>query len=393
MAGRKYLTQNELQEAADEIMHGDNDEVLSNISEEIPEMFSDSGSSYKPSSASDSSEQEELLSSDELAEEVADISQNENDNGNGLLDDQGGEEWLDIDSEPNVFDFSEPEGLKINISPTSTAKEIFELLFDNSLVEKICVWVNLRAQSLRQNNLSRHSTMNKWKPTDPEEFFCFIGLCILMGNISMPSIKHYWSTNTLYYHPIFGKFMSRNRFESILRCLCFYKSNDDKSSRLHKIAQVLDHISENIRNIFYPGRNLSLDEALLLWRGRLVFRQYIPNKSAKYGIKLYELCTPDGFVLEILIYSGKGTVDNETSHAQSVVTKLAQRYLGKGHTLYLDNYYNSVQLAEFLYQNKTHVVGTLRKTRKGNPKHVISSKLKKKKQEKKSLGRRIMSWC
>ncbi|KAJ8959751.1 hypothetical protein NQ314_006180 [Rhamnusium bicolor] len=143
------------------------------------------------------------------------------------------------------------------------------------------------------------------------------------------------------------------------------------------------------------NKNLSLDEALLLWRGRLVFRQYIPNKSAKYGIKLYQLCTPDGFILEIIIYSEKGTVDNETSHAQSVVTKLAQRYLGKGNTLYLDNYYNSVQLAEFLYQNKTHVVGTLRKTRNGNPKHVISSKLKKKTGEKVSRKKNnvlVLKW-
>lgn len=152
--------------------------------------------------------------------------------------------------------------------------------------------------------------MNEWKDTSPEEFRRFLGLCLLMGNMGMPSIKNYWSKNPLYHHPIFEKIVSRNRFENILRCLCFYKSDDDKTFRLYKISQVLDHILENIRNLFYPGRNLSLDEALLLWRGRLIFQQYI-------------------------------------------------------------------QLAEFLYENKTHVVGTLRKTRKGNPKPVVSSMLRK----------------
>lgn len=42
----------------------------------------------------------------------------------------------------------------------------------------------------------------------------------------------------------------------------------------------------------------------------------------------------------------------------------------------MDNYYNSVQLAKYLYENKTHVVGTLRKNRKENP-SITVEKLKK----------------
>lgn len=118
----------------------------------------------------------------------------------------------------------------------------------------------------------------------------------------MPSIKLYWSRHFLYQNPLFGKVMSRTCFENIFRCLWFYAY--PTSHRLHKIDQVLNHILSNIGNIYSPGENLSLDEALLLWRGRLGFRQYIPNKTAKYGIKLYELCTPDGFILNA--YTGKG---------------------------------------------------------------------------------------
>lgn len=44
---------------------------------------------------------------------------------------------------------------------------------------------------------------------------------------------------------------------------------------------------------------------MLLWRGKLLFKQYIKNKKQKYGIKFYELCTPHGFVLNIEIYKGK----------------------------------------------------------------------------------------
>jgi len=37
-----------------------------------------------------------------------------------------------------------------------------------------------------------------------------------------------------------------------------------------------------------------LNESLVLFKGRLHFRQYIKAKRARFGIKLYELYTSDG---------------------------------------------------------------------------------------------------
>ena len=44
-----------------------------------------------------------------------------------------------------------------------------------------------------------------------------------------------------------------------------------------------------------------------------------------------------------------------------------QKYLGKGHHLYVDNYYTSIALAEHLLQNDSHVTGTIRENRKQFP--------------------------
>ncbi|XP_025203317.1 piggyBac transposable element-derived protein 4-like [Melanaphis sacchari] len=115
----------------------------------------------------------------------------------------------------------------------------------------------------------------------------------------------------------------------------------------------------------------------MLWRGRLTFRQYIPSKAHKYGIKFYELCSSDGFLLNFIIYKGKGTVVDENGVTFGIVTKLMQNYFGKGHTLFMDNFYNSVKLVQYLYANKITNVGTLRKNRKDNPKDVLNAKLKK----------------
>ena len=52
-------------------------------------------------------------------------------------------------------------------------------------------------------------------------------------------------------------------------------------------------------------------------------------------------------------------------------------FLGKGYTVFADNYYNSVKLTNFMSKKQTYICGTLRSDRKGNPKEVVSKKLKK----------------
>jgi hypothetical protein len=118
---------------------------------------------------------------------------------------------------------------------------------------------------------------------------------------------------------------------------------------------------------------------MLLFRGRLSFRQYIKNKKAKYGIKFYELTTFDGYVLNVIMYAGKDdeNENNVGKKTEKLVMRLMRPYLLKGHWLFMDNYYNSVTLSQNLLDLKTHTAGTLRSNRKDNPKELIQKKIKK----------------
>ncbi|CAG4942393.1 unnamed protein product [Parnassius apollo] len=111
--------------------------------------------------------------------------------------------------------------------------------------------------------------------------------------------------------------------------------------------------------------------------GRLAFRQYIKSKKVRYGIKFFELTTSDGYVLNIMMYSGKDTTARTGNKSEKIVLRLMRPYLLKGHQLYMDNYYNSVTLSQKLVDLKTHTTGTLRSNRKDNPKDIIKKKLKK----------------
>jgi len=52
---------------------------------------------------------------------------------------------------------------------------------------------------------------------------------------------------------------------------------------------------------------LCVDEWLVLFKGRLSFRQFIRTKHARFGIKIFQLCTSIGVLLDFLVYHGNST--------------------------------------------------------------------------------------
>lgn len=55
---------------------------------------------------------------------------------------------------------------------------------------------------------------------------------------------------------------------------------------LHKICPVFDCL-QKCRQVFYLGQNLTVDDRMCLFRGRVSFCVYIKNKPNKYVLKFY----------------------------------------------------------------------------------------------------------
>jgi len=115
-------------------------------------------------------------------------------------------------------------------------------------------------------------------------------------------------------------------------------------------------VRERCKEVFTPGRDLCVDESLLLFKGHLGFKQYIKTKRARFGIKLFRLCTKSGIFWDFLIYrySEDMTKELEMDGAFLIVEcipiTLIEPYVNKGHRLFLDNFYTSTRLAEFLLE-------------------------------------------
>ena len=96
----------------------------------------------------------------------------------------------------------------------------------------------------------------------------------------------------------------------------------------------------------------------------------MPAKPVKWGVKVWVLCDLiNGYICTFDVYTGKDT-SGSTVHARglaySIVMKLVQSYLKKGHIIYTDNYYSSPQLFEDLEEG-TYASGTVRTNRKHFP--------------------------
>ena len=119
----------------------------------------------------------------------------------------------------------------------------------------------------------------------------------------------YWSKDSILATPIINQVMRRDRFLFLLRFLQFpdnaqFNPADPDRDKLYKLRSVINMIKDRCCRVSSPGKFLSMDESLVLCNGRLSFKQYISTKRARFGIKLYQLSTSNGILLDFLIYHG-----------------------------------------------------------------------------------------
>jgi hypothetical protein len=62
-------------------------------------------------------------------------------------------------------------------------------------------------------------------------------------------------------------------------------------------------------------KHLAVDEVIVLCKGRVVFRQYIPKKHKRFGIRIYKLCDSVSYTYDTSVYLGK-----QRKHATAQIT-------------------------------------------------------------------------
>jgi hypothetical protein len=266
--------------------------LQSSSSDDINTSFTGPGTSTSITELSNIS----VCGSDSNDEILVEISSSEGD-----CDLSDSDLWVDIEKDIPDFNFdSTLSGLKIKLyeSARDAPLDIFKSLWTDEIFDIIINSTNNYGKKnvLKQRPHNKYSRKTKFKETNEDEMQKFFGICLLLGSIKYSVLRDAFSNNPLYGNPLIISTMSGRRFEQILNCFSAEYSGIEvcDDGPIRKINPVYKLLIENFQKAYYPDINLSLDESLLLHRGRLAFRQYIKGKKAKYGIKFYELCTPDG---------------------------------------------------------------------------------------------------
>ncbi|XP_045467004.1 piggyBac transposable element-derived protein 4-like [Harmonia axyridis] len=331
---------------------------------------------YSPDSSTDSDirendarDSETPLSSDDAVPSTNDVETTQSDSG----------EWNRIGGGEENSEFRVEKCTLANIDASEIRNpiDIFNLFITDDILDIIVTETNnYAAQQLLNTNHSRKSRLNAWTKTNWGEIRAFLGVTLAMGLTEVPHINLYWSKDDIFYNKFISNTFRRDRYLLLLKLLHFENNETcDISNRLYKIEKVVSKLLQNFQTILQPGNILVIDESMVPFRGRLKFRQYIPNKTHRYGIKLYKLCSPEGF--NTIIYTGKGETNPDLGHSQSIVIKLLQCVENKsGKLLFADNFYSGISLVKNLMQNENMMYcGTLRANRRDIPKVF---KLKKK---------------
>lgn len=126
---------------------------------------------------------------------------------------------------------------------------------------------------------------------------------------------------------------------------------------------------------YRPSKNVLIDDAMIPFKGRLSLKQYMPLKPVKRGIKVWECAdSSNGFVCDLEVYTGKqhdGNPGQGLGHR--VVCNLTWPLVGKNHHVFVDNFFNSLTLAEDLLWDQIYICGTVRGNRQGIPQQIAPS--------------------
>lgn len=223
------------------------DGMCNNISESVEQMESNEADS----SDDEDGQQDQMDSSDEEQETNDKVDSSDDEENTNTVDDT--ENWsTEVKPIPQfVFD-DESSGVKIDVNKESSPRDIFDNIFSKEIVDTLINATNNYGKNLFSYCDSVGPKRRKFRELDVEEFGRFIGLCLLQGQTSSPSIRKLFCKDPLYYHPIFGATMSGRRFEQILRCFTCELNED--SDKLTKIRVMVNMIRESFQKAFSPKK-------------------------------------------------------------------------------------------------------------------------------------------
>ena len=187
-------------------------------------------------------------------------------------------------------------------------------------------------------------------------------------------------------HDIIGATMSLYRFKFICHLITF----DDKETRNDRwktdkfacMRDLLEDINEINARMRHTSPLLGIDETLYPYRGHIGFKQYSPNKPAKYGLLYRSLCDSSiPYTYYSLAYAdktekvegtaGKFYITGTNEYSKYLINELSVYSNLQRINISMDLYFTSVSLETWALEKNITIADTMKHDRKSTPKELM----------------------
>ena len=305
--------------------------------------------------------------------------------------------WVEDGFNPRrLRDYMEVPGSVVDNAIDTPPVMYFQLFWDQAMWDRLVEETNHYAEQERRKNPPGPRAPN-WREVDERSMKVFIGLCLCMGILRLPCRNDYWRRMKHPFQTNFGYYMSRDRFNLIWRYLHLQNNEAPPPpvpDKLVKVRWYLEYLNTKFTELYVIDNHASIDESTIKFKGRLGFRQYMPAKPTKWGIKLWSMCEAlTGYLSRFQIYTGREAGRAERGLSFRVVTDLVAHLHHQNLRVWFDNFYTSVELLVFLLAHGIYACGTVRANRRGLPNHLHPKNLRLQKHQYRLAQNNDLSFC
>lgn len=256
--------------------------------------------------------------------------------------------------------------------------DYFTLYFDNEIIEHLVTETNRYAEQFfkKTPQKKQSSYYDSWNGCTASDIKCYLALLLHMGLCKMPRIECHWRSDALYNCPLCPNIMRKNEF---MRLHKFFHAadnrNDTKQDKLFKIREVLNLLLKRYKKYYDLGKQITIDEKMIKFTGKITFRQHMPKKPTRFGFKVFLLCdAASGYIYNWKFYTGKDYGAESKNTAYSVVTELVNGLEGRGHHLFCDSYFSYMETVQQTAAKSIGYTGTVNKARLFLPDEIKNPK-------------------
>jgi len=269
--------------------------------------------------------------------------------------------------------------------------EYFQLFWTDQFLNELQKESESHFSSKFKKESGKYSTNSYWdiflkNGVSKEAIKAYIAVLLFMGINKLPNKDLYWEKNCLFTTDFVSNVFSKNHFKMISAALRLkqFKNDEDNikvsSDPRLKIKLFINTLCSKFQQYYELGQNITIDESVVLFKGRQKMKFYLPCKPTKWGFKLHLLCDAEThYVSNIIMDPGKTgrnfiQLEGKTL-SQSIVLRLTEGLEYNGHCLYTDSWYSSIDLAYMLLEKGIYYTSILRADAKYLPTEITEDQL------------------